>query len=194
MLIRKLAGLFLIIMGLLLLVWAILLKQLPEYPMPYLEGVYPPEKNESFSYRWTTPEWALRFDEVVPGSYRLKLTLMSLQPGPVRISDAQGVQLAIFTPATGLQEYSFEIPSGLIFKNQLKLSVNTTPYKNISARDNRELGVILQRVELVPAPLPLLPSLPPIFNLLSLGMGVILLLSGYYFSISDASGKQKVLL
>jgi hypothetical protein len=170
------------------LIGSVLIKELPEYHfqpgsdklVPYLEGVYNAEKNENYSFRWTNPVWAFRLANIPSGNYQLKLTALSLQSGPVKISDGQGMEISRSTISDQLKEYSFEIPSGVISRNQLILVVNSPAIKSDSSKEGRDLGLLLKSIELVPQNYPFQPSLPVFYNVLCAITGIILLLLGFY--------------
>ena len=145
---------------------------------PYLNNMFGLESNDNFSYRWTSPMWSIDIPDYPKLSSELHLSLLSLNPGPVRILDANGLELYNFTPTDQLQDYKFNVPASLISQNQLYLSVQSSPYS--VKGDKRSLGLIVSRVELVPQKAFIFPTRSLSASVVITGLGFSWLLAGIY--------------
>lgn len=158
-----------------------------ESATPDVQGLFSSEKNNSFAYSWTEPEWSIEIPDMPQNSYKLSLVLLSLKQQPLTILDYRGNKLQKFTPAQQLQEYSFIIPSEAIYQHHLHLNF-TSP--GFVADDKRTLGVLLNRITLVEQK-PNGVTRPPLnlaIGMLELGLLVSWLLMGFYLVIA---GKRK---
>ncbi len=119
----------------------------------YIFGMHAVERNESFTYRWTSGSSTIRLPGV-PGQNML-LTLKFAGPGldvaPVReasLWSSKGL-LHRFPVQPGLQEITLPIPADSVEDGELVLTLRVEPFSTSS--DPRRLGMALVSLRLDPA-------------------------------------------
>jgi hypothetical protein len=142
----------------------------------YLSGIHAVERNESFTYRWTTGESTLK----VPNLPRqaMRLTLKFAGPGldvtPVREASLwtdKGL-LASFAVEPGLHEVSLVVPEDAVVDGALNLGIRVNPFS--TRTDPRKLGLALVSVRLDPeGPLGELPWRYLLLSSASVGLTVL---------------------
>lgn len=117
---------------------------------PYVAGMHQPEGGPAGRYRWTTAESEISLPGMGRGPYRLTLRLGgSANPRPeVRVL-VNGRDLAQFAPAPAPDNYTFEIPAGLVTDGDLIIGLRSRAFE--PPADRRQLGVVLERVAVAPA-------------------------------------------
>ncbi len=142
---------------------------------PYTTSFYLPEKNASFSYRWTRPEWQLRFAAVGSRPYQLRLALLSPAQNPLEVTDSAGRLIATFSPTAELQTYRLTIPAGAVTSSgDLLLYFKTARYIPATP-DQRELGLVVASLDLKGQGLSLPPLVVIVIGLAVYGLGPRLL-------------------
>ena len=147
--------------------------------LPFLKGLFGPEKNDQFAFRWTSPVWSVEIPNLPQDPYKLRLVLLSPKSETITLLDAHWNQLQKFTASEQLQEFNFTIPDEAIHDHSLQLNI-TSP--SFAPGDKRLLGVVLTQVDLVQQKEKglLFPSFWLAGSLLELGLVVNWLITGLY--------------
>ncbi len=116
---------------------------------PYQLGFNAPEQAELGDYRWTTEESVIRLPGLGRGAYRLTLYLAgSANPRPTVAVAVNGNALQTLTLTPGLAPYTVEVPASAVDDGDLNIQLRSSTFQ--SPGDRRQLGVVMQRVEVVP--------------------------------------------
>ncbi|PZS00862.1 MAG: hypothetical protein DLM69_05830, partial [Candidatus Chloroheliales bacterium] len=155
---------------------------------PFFAGLYEIEQSKKpdgtilYPYRWTKPRFELALPGLAAQPLTLTLSVAGARPtgAPTAvvtiIVGARGHEqpLATFTPEGQMREYNFLIPATTLDNGDLQLAVVTNGFH---AADGRNLGLILNRLRLTPAPNTGL-ILPPRSTSFWLALALALLLLG----------------
>ncbi len=118
----------------------------------YISGFYAVERNDQFTYRWTSSRSVITIPNVP--SQELLATLKFAGPGTDVAPEREATLVvgksfaARFVVRPGLQEVSLPIPAHSVEDGELKLGLEIQPFSTTT--DPRRLGLALVRVELVP--------------------------------------------
>jgi hypothetical protein len=134
----------------------------------YLDHFYAEEHGADFTFRWSEPQSRIQVGGLARGPLLLRLRMHGIPAGPVTRTRlvVGGQPLAEFPVEYPLHEYSFVLDPGTWSGDVLSVGLESTSFRP-GGEDTRNLGIALDRVDLIGWEWGRRPFLPPTALLLA---------------------------